>query len=107
MVISPYAKRGYISRRTTSISSILKTIFLILGMKPLNYYDALSTDFADCFGSLPDFSSYKALPVDPRIFDPEKAKDPNDPDYRKAAREPSPAMDEMGEALRQIGEKKD
>lgn len=107
MVISPYAKRGHISRRTTSISSILKTIFLILGMKPLNYYDVLSTDFADCFGSLPDFSSYKALPVDPRIFDPEKAKDPNDPDYRKAAREPSPAMDEMGEALRQIGEKKD
>ena|SRR5262252_7263904 len=41
-------------------------------------------DFSDCFSSKPDFRPYKCLPVDPLIFDPEKAKDPQDPDYGRA-----------------------
>jgi len=40
MVIGPYAKRGYVSHRHTSIVSIIKTINLILGAPPLNQYDA-------------------------------------------------------------------
>jgi len=36
-----------------------------------------------------------------RIFDPEKVKDPNDPDYRQARLKPSPPLDTLEESLRQ------
>jgi hypothetical protein len=85
LVISPWAKRGYISHRQSSIASIMKTMYLILGIPYLNLYDAAASDLADMFTTKPDFTPYRALPVDPRIFDPEKAKDPNDPDYRQGA----------------------
>jgi hypothetical protein len=34
------------------------------------------------------------VPVDPRIFDPEKAKDPKDPDYGQARKLRSIKMDD-------------
>jgi hypothetical protein len=43
------------------------------------------------------------MPVDPRVFDPEKAVDPKDPDYGKARLQPSTPMDdpdEMDKVLR-------
>ncbi|MCS6830303.1 MAG: hypothetical protein NZ749_06625 [bacterium] len=101
LVVSPWAKRGYVSHRQSSIASIMKTMYLILGVPYLNLYDAAANDLADMFTTEPDFTPYKALPVDARIFDPEKAKDPNDPDYRKARLEPSPALDTLEEAIRQ------
>ncbi|GIV14639.1 MAG: hypothetical protein KatS3mg022_0074 [Armatimonadota bacterium] len=101
LVASPWAKRGYVSHRQSSIASIMKTMYLILGIPYLNLYDAAANDLADMFSTEPDFTPYKALPVDPRIFDPEKAKDPSDPDYRKARLEPSPALDALEEAIRQ------
>jgi hypothetical protein len=57
-----------------------RTLYAIFGLPPLNMFDALANDFADCFTSKPDFSPYKSEADDPRIFDPEKAKDPKDPD---------------------------
>ena len=57
-------------------------------------FDALANDFADCFTTKPDFRPYRCLPVDPRIFDPEKAIDPKDPDYGKARKLPSVSMDD-------------
>ena len=45
----------------------------------------------------PDFRPYKCVPVDARIFDPEKAKDPKDPDYGKARLLPSISMDDPEE----------
>ncbi len=101
IVVSPWAKRGYVSHRQSSIASIMKTMYLILGIPYLNLYDAAASDLADMFSTEPDFTPYRALPVDPRIFDPEKAKDPNDPDYRKARLEPSPPLDTLEEAIRQ------
>ena len=50
-----------------------------------------------CFTTKPDFRPYKSVPVDPRIFDPEKAIDPNDPDYGKARQLPSISMDDEDE----------
>jgi len=41
------------------------------------------------------------VPVDPRIFDPEKAKDPKDPDYGQARRMRSIALDDE-EDMRKI-----
>ena len=72
-------------------------LYEILGLPSLNMFDALANDFSDCFTAQPDFRPYKARPVDPRIFDPEKAKDPKDPDYGQARKLPSIAMDDDGE----------
>ena len=94
MVISPWAKRGYVSHRHTTIVSMHRTLYQILGLPPLNMFDALANDFSDCFTTTPDFRPYSCVPVDPRIFDPEKAKDPNDPDYGVARTLPSIRMDD-------------
>jgi len=70
-------------------------------------FDALANDFSDCFTTAPDFRPYTCLPVDRRIFDPQKAVDPKDPDYGKARRLPTFPMDdadEMQKVLRR-GEK--
>jgi len=93
MVISPWAKRGYVSHRLTTIVSMHRTLYQILGLPPLNMFDALANDFSDCFTTTPDFRPYDALPVDRRIFDPAKTRDPKDPNYRRAARMPSIVRD--------------
>ena len=70
-----------------------RTLYEIFGLPPLNMFDALANDFSDCFTTTPDFRPYQCLAVDPRIFDPKKAKDPKDPDYGHA-RLPSISMDD-------------
>ncbi len=76
MVISPYTKRGFVSKYHYSFGSIFKTFWNILAIPYLNQYDATANDLADMFISKPDYSPYKALPVDKRLFDPEKAMKP-------------------------------
>ena len=94
LVISPWAKRGYVSHRLTTIVSMHRTLYQIFGLPPLNLFDALANDFSDCFTATPDYRPFTCLPVDARVFDPEKAKDPNDPDYGKARQLPSIPMDD-------------
>lgn len=101
IVVSPWVKQGYVSHRQSSIASIMKTMYLLLGVPSLNLYDAAANDLADMFSTEPDFTPYRCLPVDARLFDPEKVKDPSDPDYRKARLEPSPALDTLDESMRQ------
>ncbi len=93
LVISPWAKHSYVSHRHTTIVSMHRTLYQIFGLPPLNMFDALANDFSDCFTTQPDFSPYQCVSVDPRIFDPQKAIDPKDPDYGKARRLPSISMD--------------
>jgi len=87
LIASPYAKRNYVSRVNSSFPGLLKTALRLLGLPPLNLFDAAASDLADCFTTEPDFTPYKALPPDPRVFDPEKARDPLDP-------KPGPRMDD-------------
>jgi hypothetical protein len=84
LAISPWIKRGYVSHRHTTIVSMHRTLYQIFGLPALNLCDALANDFSDCFTTTPDFTPYTHVPVDKRIFDPAKAIDPNDPDYKKA-----------------------
>jgi YVTN family beta-propeller protein len=100
MVISPWAKRGYVSHRHTTILSMHRTLYQIFGLKPLNLFDAIANDFADCFTDKPDFTPYKYVPVDPRIFDPEKAKNPKDPHYMEARKQSSILRDAPAEEAR-------
>ena len=108
LVISPWAKKGYASHRHTTILSMHRTLYQILGLPPLNMFDALASDLSDSFTDVPDFRPYQCRKVDPRIFDPEKAKDPKDPDYGQARRKPSAPMDDEEEVERILkqGEKK-
>ena len=94
MVISPYSKRSYVSHTHCSFGSIFKTFWNILGTPYLNQYDAGATDLADLFDPKPDFSPYQALPVDPRMFDPEKAYDPLDEEFDWDALGESPRLDD-------------
>jgi len=75
LVVSPFARRG-VSHTHTSMLSILKTTERILGLPPLNQYDAAASDLADSFTNVQDVSPYTALPSDANIFDPSKARDP-------------------------------
>jgi YVTN family beta-propeller protein len=79
LAISPYARRNYVSHVNSSFPGLLKTAFRLLGMPPLNLFDAAASDLADCFGGEPDFTPYQALPLDRALFDPAKVKDPLDP----------------------------
>jgi hypothetical protein len=100
LVISPWARHGYVSHRHTTIVSMHRTLYEIFGLPPLNMFDALANDFSDVFVTTPDFRPYTTVPVDSRIFDPEKAKDPKDPDYGKARKLPSIRMDDDDEIER-------
>lgn len=83
----PYFKRNYVSHVNTGFPGMLKTIFRLLGLPPLNLFDAAASDLSDCFTTTPDFGAYTLLPVDSRLFVPGEAKEPADP-------RPSPRMDD-------------
>jgi hypothetical protein len=42
---------------------VFKTVNLILGISPLNQYDAAATGLRDLFTSKPDFSIYQLVPI--------------------------------------------
>ena len=65
----------------------------------MNQYDAAANDFADMFTSEPDFTPYNAIPVDVRIFDPNKALDPLDEDFNWKAVEESAELDNAKDFL--------
>lgn len=93
MVISPYARKDHITHAHSSFGSIFKTFWNILGIPTLNQYDAGATDLADMFTETPDFTPYDALPVDERMFDPQKAYDPLDEKFDWSALSESPELD--------------
>ena len=74
LVISPYARRGYVSHRHCSMPSVQKTIYELLGLGPLNLEDALAADMSDMFTDEPDLAPFGALPSDARVFDPAHAR---------------------------------
>jgi hypothetical protein len=59
--ISPYAKRGAVIGTQYNTTSILRTIEQILGLPPMNQFDASATPMFDCFTDKPDFTPYTAL----------------------------------------------
>jgi len=101
LVASPFARQG-VSHTHISMLSILKTAEEILGLPPLNQYDAAATDLADSFTHVPDLTPYVALPSDRRIFDPEKAHDPLDALRRGKALPPSEPLDNPARIRREV-----
>jgi hypothetical protein len=74
LIMSPWVKPGYISHRHSSMVSIQKTIYELLGIGPLNLEDALAADLSDVFADTPDPRPFQRLDVDSRVFDEKKAK---------------------------------
>ncbi len=91
--VGPYFKRNYVSHVNTSFPGMLKTIFRLLGLPPLNLFDAVASDLGDCFTSTPDYAAYHVAPEDKRLFDPAAAREPLDP-------RPSIKMDDPAEVVR-------
>ncbi len=100
MLISPWVKRDYVSHVHYSFGSIFKSFWHILDLPYLNQYDAGANDFGDFFTDKPDYTPYIALPVDKRIFDPQKAMDPLDENFNWKALEESPEMDNVDDMVK-------
>ena len=60
--ISPYTKRQTVVSTQYNTTSLLRTIEQILGLPPMNQFDATATPMFDCFTSTPDFTPFEAVP---------------------------------------------
>ena len=105
MVVSPWAKKDYVSKVHYSFGSIFKTFWNILGLPYLNQYDAGATDLSDMFTGVPDFTPYTALPADIRVFDPQKALTPLDEKFDWKSLKESPELDDPKEMVKDQKEK--
>lgn len=79
-VLSPYVKRGELVSTQYNTISILRTMEQILGMKPMNQFDASAVPMFDCFTDTPDFTPFKSvptnIPIDTMNPDPKAILDP-------------------------------
>ena len=62
-VISPYVERGTVDSTMYSTSSMLRTMELILGLKPMSQFDAAAVPMFRSFQTQPDLRPYQALPA--------------------------------------------
>jgi YVTN family beta-propeller protein len=62
LLVSPYAKHGYIGMRHLSTASVLKTVDRIFKLPPLSLGDLLANDMGDFFTAKPDLRPFSAEP---------------------------------------------
>jgi YVTN family beta-propeller protein len=78
--VSPYTKRGAVVKTQYNTTSILRTIEQILGLPPMNQFDATATPMFDCFTDTPDFTPFTAVPINVALDEmnpePKKVSDP-------------------------------
>ncbi len=77
--VSPYTKRGAVVGTQYNTTSLLRTIEQILGLPPMNQFDATATPLFDCFTATPDFRPFEAVannvPLDEMNPNPRAVKD--------------------------------
>ncbi len=61
-VISPYARRGAVVSTQYNTVCLLRTIGQILGLPPMNQFDAAAPPMRDCFTERADFTPFDCLP---------------------------------------------
>jgi YVTN family beta-propeller protein len=93
MMMSPWVKRNYVSHTHANFGAILRTIYQICDIRPLNQFDATASLLQDFFTETPDYTPYSVEMVDKRIFDPQKALDPYDANFRWESLKESAKMD--------------
>jgi DNA-binding beta-propeller fold protein YncE len=62
LIVSPYTRRAAVDSTMYSTSSMLRTIELILGLKPMTQFDAAATPMFNAFQAAPDLTAFAALP---------------------------------------------
>ncbi len=60
-VISAYTRRHAVVSTQYNQTSLLRTMELMLGLPPMNQFDATATPMFDCFTATPDFTAYVAV----------------------------------------------
>jgi DNA-binding beta-propeller fold protein YncE len=60
--ISPYNRRRTVDSSFYTTVSMLRSIELMLGLDPMNRFDALAEPLAACFRDTPDLTPYQAVP---------------------------------------------
>jgi len=63
LVISPYTRRKAVDSTMYSTASMLRTMELILGLKPMSQFDAAARPMYNSFQPTPDFRPYDHLPA--------------------------------------------
>ena len=78
--ISPYTKRRTVVSTQYNTTSILRTIEQILGLPPMNQFDATAIPMFECFTNDPDFTPYECvsnqISLDKMNPNPDKIADP-------------------------------
>ena len=78
--ISPYARRGELVSTQYNTTSLIRTIEQILGLPPMNQFDASATPMFDCFTDTADLTPFDAvannIPLDQMNPDPKAITDP-------------------------------
>ena len=62
MAISPYTRRGFLDSTFYTTTNMIRSMEMMLGLDPMNKFDALSDPLVACFGDEPDLTPYKAVP---------------------------------------------
>jgi hypothetical protein len=60
-VVGPHVKRGEVIQTQYNTTSVLRTIEQILGMPPMNQFDASATPMFDCFIDEPNLKAFDAV----------------------------------------------
>jgi DNA-binding beta-propeller fold protein YncE len=60
--LSPYTRRSWVSHELCNTVSMIRSIELMLGLDPMNRFDALTPPLAECFTDTPDLTTYTAVP---------------------------------------------
>lgn len=69
LVVSPFSRKGAVDSTMYSTSSMLRTIELILGLRPMSQFDAAATPMYASFQHAADTRPYKALPANVDIHE--------------------------------------
>jgi hypothetical protein len=62
-VAGGFVKRKHVEHEMYSTTSLLRTIELILGIKPMSQYDAAAVPMWKCFNQTPDLTPFKSRPA--------------------------------------------
>ena len=69
LAISPYTKRGAIDSTFYSQVSMVKTIEMIFGVRPMSIFDLIANDMRASFQATPDLTPYQAIEPQQSIYE--------------------------------------
>ena len=62
MAFSPYIRHKFVDSSLYTMVSMLRSIELMLGLNPMNRFDALTPPLAACFTDTPDITPFNSVP---------------------------------------------